>query len=136
MNRVVGHRQRSARFATLLALALLVACRGPKGDTGTTGATGPGFKRGAEYCNNVTGPVSDVNNMRLTASCNTAADIPVEGFCYAPAGLPAGAQLVQEIPVNWDATTPAAGWQCVWAWISGTPAPFDGSAEICCATTP
>ncbi len=118
----------------LLAGVLLLACQGPTGKDGSAGPTGPGFKRGADYCNNVTAPVTGSSPYSLTATCNAAADVPVEGFCYEPSGLPTGAALVLQEPLNWDVTTPAAGWRCTWAWISGTPAPFSGSVEICCAT--
>ena len=124
MNRIVP-------LLALLASTLIVACEGP---TGPAGATGPGLKRGAAYCNANSAEVNAGNGWSLTASCAAASDIPLEGFCVEPAGLPSGAALVLELPVAWNTTASTAGWTCTWGWIGGTPTPFTGNAEICCAT--
>ncbi len=123
--------KRIVPLLALLASALLVGCEGP---AGKEGPAGPGLKRGAAYCNTTSGEVNAGNGWTLTATCKASADIPLEGFCYEPAGLPSGAALVLELPLRWDTTTDLAGWTCTWSWISGTPTPFTGTAEICCAT--
>jgi hypothetical protein len=121
-------------FILLGSIVFVTACDGPTGPAGPAGPAGPGIRRGAAYCNATSAEANVGNAWTLTASCNTAADIPLHGFCFEPAGLPAGAALVLEAPIAWDVTTGPAGWGCTWGWISGTPTPFTGTAEICCAT--
>ncbi len=134
MNRIVPSLTNMLRILLLLASTLVVACEGPAGKDGAPGPAGPGLRRGAAYCNGNSAEVNAGNGWSLTASCTAAADIPLEGFCFEPAGLPSGAALVLEQPLGWDTTGGPAGWTCTWGWISGTETPFTGTAEICCAT--
>ncbi len=120
-----------------LAAAVSLGCRGPEGPTGPAGAQGPAgpTTRLADYCNTTAIGVSAGNSWTLSASCNAAADIPVEGWCMFNQEPPVGAYLSNSAPVNWDNTSLVAGWTCTWAWTAGsTPLPFQAKAEICCAT--
>ncbi len=122
-----------------LAAALTIACgnEGPQGPTGPAGPQGAAGtdKRLASYCNGVNSQATAANSWTLTASCNAAADIPVQGWCFEPAGLPSGAFLADSAPVNWNDTTKVAGWSCTWGWQNGaTTSPIPAVVEICCAT--
>ncbi len=126
----------SPTFA-VLGLVLAVACRGPEGPTGPAGPQGPTgpTTRVADYCNTTGSGVGASNSWTLSVSCNSAADIPVEGWCMFNQEPPAGAYLSNSAPVNWDNTSLVAGWTCTWAWTTGsTPLTFLAKAEICCAT--
>lgn len=126
------HVHRLKKIIGGVLLLTTVACRGPAGQDGAPGPAGPGLKRGADYCNEVTGTVKP-SASQLSAYCNAAADIPIEGWCYEPSGLPTDARLVQEFAVAWDTTTTPAGWTCGWTWTDLTPISFTGAADICCA---
>jgi hypothetical protein len=105
--------------------------QGPIGDPGaigTTGSPGPSV-RTPSYCGTQPGTIATPTGT-LTVSCASAADIPLSGQCWAPAGLPTDAYVTYSIPVDWNDLTKPAGWQCTWA--NPTTA-FSGVAEICCA---
>ncbi len=130
---------RSYLMFVVLGVALSVGCRGPEGPTGPAGAQGPAgpTTRLADYCNTTAVGVTSTNTPPWTVAvnCNSAADIPVEGWCIFNQEPPAGAYLSNSAPVNWDNTSLAAGWTCTWAWATGsTQVNFQGKAEICCAT--
>ncbi len=130
------------RFSLLLGtlvVAAIIGCgkegsQGPAGPTGPQGPAGP-TKRLPSYCNGSLGEVNAGNSWTRSTSCNAAADIPLEGWCSEPAGVPSGAFLAVTLPVNWDNTSLVAGWSCTWAWQNGaTQTPFAGDVQICCAT--
>lgn len=124
-------------FAVLLAVATFACGKGAQGPAGPTGPQGPPgpTTRLPSYCNTMAAGVGAGNGWTLSASCNAAADMPVEGWCMATQELPAGAFLSVSAPVNWDNTSLVAGWTCTWAWSNGaTQLSFNGKAEICCAT--
>lgn len=127
----------SFSVASLLAALTIVGCKGPEGPAGPTGAQGPAgpTTRLPSYCNSMASAVGPGNSWTLSASCNAAKDIPVEGWCMGTQELPAGAFLSVSAPVNWDNTSLVAGWTCTWAWTGGaTQLPFNAKAEICCET--
>jgi hypothetical protein len=128
---------RSSFSFAVLAAAVTIACKGPEGPTGPAGPQGsPGpTTRLASYCNSTATTAGTANSWTLSASCNAAKDIPVEGWCMFGQEPPAGAYLSNSAPVNWDNTSLVAGWTCTWAWAAAsTPLPFQAKAEICCAT--
>jgi hypothetical protein len=128
---------RSSFSVVILVAALNLACRGPEGPAGATGPQGPAgpTTRLPSYCNTTAAGVGAGNAWTLSASCNAAKDIPVEGWCLATQELPTGAFLSVSSPVNWDNTSLVAGWTCTWGWTAGaTQLGFTGRAEICCET--
>jgi hypothetical protein len=122
--------------SALLAVALSsLACQGSAGDQGPAGPRGAPYSRAATYCNGVFTSATAANAWTLTASCNAIADIPVEGWCFEPAGLPTTAFRSEDAPVNWNDPAQLAGWTCSWGWQGGaTTSPIPAKVEICCAT--
>ncbi len=130
---------RLSMFFVVVAAALTLACgkEGPQGPAGPAGAQGPAgpTNRVPSYCNGVNTSATAANSWTLSASCSAAVDIPVEGWCYEPAGLPSGAFLANSAPVNWENMSVAAGWTCTWGWQNGaTTSPIPAIVEMCCAT--
>jgi hypothetical protein len=127
---------RSLHSLIVLAAVLTIACgkEGAQGPAGPQGVPGP-TKRLPTYCNSVLNTVSAANSWTLTASCNAATDIPVEGWCFEPSSpLPSGAFLANSTPVNWNDITKIAGWTCTWGWQGPVGSAFSAQVEICCAT--
>ena len=122
------------RTILLLAAVAVSACEGSTGPQGPAGPAG-GATRTPSYCNGGIAAANSGNNWTVTASCNGAADMPLQGLCLEPGGLPADAFLSESAPVNWSDTSQVAGWRCKWSWQMGAPtAEFAAQAEVCCAT--
>ncbi len=122
---------------SLFVLATTLCVLGCEGKTGPQGPAGPAgsINRAASYCNGVFASADASNNWTLTASCSAVADVPIEGWCFEPDGLPIGAFRADDTPVNWNDTTKLAGWSCTWGWqVGATTSPIPAKVEICCAT--
>ncbi len=120
------------RLVPLASALLVLGCEGP---TGPQGPPGRPYSRAASYCNGVFSSADAANSWTLTASCNAVADIPIEGWCLEPVGLPSGAFRADEGPINWNDPTKVAGWSCTWGWqVGATTSPIPAQVEICCAT--
>lgn len=123
------------RIALLVAAVAVTACQGSTGPQGPAGPAGAPYKRTASYCNSVNDAATAANSWTLTASCTNVADIPIEGWCYAVAPLPATASFSNDAPINWADATKLAGWSCTWGWQgSPTATSIPATVEICCAT--
>lgn len=118
----------------LLTALTLVACEGSTGPQGPAGPPGGG-SRTPSYCNGGVTTANAGNNWTITTSCNNVADIPLQGLCLEPGGLPTTAFLSESAPVNWNDTTQLAGWRCKWNWqVGAQTSDFAAQAEVCCAT--
>ena len=123
------------RASFVLAALALSACTGPSGPQGPPGPSGPPYSRSASYCNTTSADAAPSNSWTLFVRCTNVPDIPIEGWCYEPQGLPTGMFRSADAPVDWADTAKAAGWTCGWGWQGGvTPTPFPAVVEICCAT--
>jgi hypothetical protein len=121
---------------TIVTAAVLAGCGGSEGPQGPPGPQGPAGvpNRKAIYCRSV-GDATLAGGYTLTASCDAAADFPVEGSCSSGT-LPGNYYLGQSQPFAWDnnGASPAQ-WVC--AWHAGTgdalvPTINGTSAWICC----
>ncbi len=159
----------SLRAAVVLAAAL-VACddkqgppgpAGPTGATGATGATGQTGATGAQggglytaktdlYCRQTTPPGAiAAQGSTVTASCDTATDLPLTGGCNLggdASSLPA-LMLTESRPDNggtsegngiWISTSSPARWRCTWGFLSLPSAVNlpNATATICCIKHP
>jgi len=135
------------RLAAAIFVLLLVACggsqgpqgpTGPQGDpgapgaTGAIGATGGYTSKEDVYCNTIVMP-DDPAVVEVTASCNAAADLPLEGGCMTPPSA-SDIALLSSGPGAWSTFTTAAIWSCRWIRLSSgafvnVPG---GAASICC----
>ncbi len=133
MNRTLSLLSGLPRISVFFITTLFaLGCEGPAGPQGPAGRP---YSRAASYCSGVFTSADASNSWTLTASCNAIADIPIEGWCFEPAGLPSGAFRADEGPVNWNDPTKLAGWSCTWGWqVGATTSPIPAKVEICCAT--
>jgi hypothetical protein len=126
------HRMHSAAKVGVLGVMLVFAgCEGDPGPQGAQGPAGPAGEpaRGDVYCRSASDARSPT--WRIVAQCDTAADIPLDGSCAANA-LPAGVNLAQNGPVNWEFADTRAGWECSWLGTS-IPDPLVGTTvKMCC----
>jgi hypothetical protein len=118
-------------IALALVVTATVACDGVPGPQGPAGARGAGIDRNNIYCNVSQETFTSSGTKSLTAACNAGSDVPLDGTCFEPEGLPSDAQRRIDQPYGWDIDNYVAEWRCTWA---AGPTQFSGYAEICCAT--
>ena len=151
-------------FMTIALLAAALGCetkQGPAGSPGETGPqgpqgqagppgpqgpagqdldpdAGPSFTRNDIRCTLVHGAKADAG-MRLTVTCPSASDIPLQGWCANDELPPIEAYLRMTAPVRWtQESSEPAGWMCEWFPSAGGAA-IDvpgATAEICCVRRP
>lgn len=94
---------------------VLSGCGGTEGPRGAAGPTGPPGtpNRNAIYCRNA-GDATLAGGYTLTATCDAAADFPLEGACSSGT-LPGKYYIARNEPVGWNNQGAAPGtWVCTW----------------------
>ena len=124
-------RQVVAKVLLCGAVVVFASCGGERGPQGPQGPAGPAGQpaRGDVYCRTATDATAPA--WRIVAQCDTSADIPLDGSCASRA-LPAGVNLAQNGPVNWEFAGTRAAWECSWIGTS-IPDPLVGTTvTMCC----